>query len=149
MIFFFFFFFWFWFWFCYFCFVCGSNRIWFDSGIYRCSLCGHGTIYEGGRELQHTGWNYFRSPLTGSSFSLLLSLNLHVTTDQSIHDILYHRHHLDSVSDLLFLIAASFGILLTGVLFFQYDHLEFPGVVPRTFIGKGCSISLSSLVSHH
>lgn len=59
---------------------------------------------------------------------------------QAMHDILYHKWNLTEV-----LRYAQFGIFLKFI--FQYDHLEFPGVVPRTFLGPLCiSLLVSPLV---
>lgn len=55
---------------------------------------------------------------------------------QAMHDILYHKWNLSQVFSL--------KLTLNTTLFFQYDHLEFPGVVPRTFIGP---LFISILVS--
>ncbi|CAL5398156.1 unnamed protein product [Camellia sinensis] len=61
------------------------------------------------------------------SFNVQLGTGGYVTikAGSAMHDILYHRHHLEN-----------------------YDHLDFPGVVPRTFIGAALvSILASPIVS--
>ncbi len=53
---------------------------------------------------------------------------------QATHDILYHRSQLAKVIKII--------LSIYEIIFLQYDHLEFPGVVPRTFIGP---LTLSAL----
>ncbi|CAL5401343.1 unnamed protein product [Camellia sinensis] len=61
------------------------------------------------------------------SFNVQLGTGGYITikAGSAMHDVLYHRHHLEN-----------------------YDHLDFPGVVPRTFIGAALvSILASPIVS--
>lgn len=81
-------------------------------------------------------------PLAVCWFYLLLCLYTKVEESfnlQATHDILYHRTQLTKVVVRIFI---KLDKIESSIPFLQYDHLEFPGVVPRTFIGP---LALSAL----
>ncbi|CAN6461121.1 unnamed protein product [Victoria cruziana] len=75
-----------------------------------------------GRALEHYGWDALLASI--AAFHVFMAPYTKVEESfnvQAMHDIMYHHHHLE-----------------------MYDHFEFPGVVPRTFLG---SLFVSCLAS--